>query len=170
MISMILESDYRIAFISDVSPYHKAAGMGPDAFIGAIATDWIAEGVEEWKSAIDETPAHRTPQTCEIVNIFKENRSRWRCTSQFFERGRVFISAANIPYHLNALSNREWDILAEIATNSTNAQIASKLVISVSTVEKHRNRIRKRLEIQDDSQLRLTAWVVLNPDSLHAMP
>ncbi len=170
MISMILESDYRIAFISDVSPYHKAAGMGPSEVIGTLATDWIAEGLEEWKSAIDKTLTDQTPHTCEVVNIFEESRSRWRCTAQFFEPGRVFISAVNVPYHLNSLSDREWDILGEIATNKSNAEIALNLMISVSTVEKHRNKIRKRLEIQDDSQLRLTAWIVLNPDSLHAMP
>ena len=170
MISIILESDYRIAFISDVSPYRKAAGVEPSALIGTLATDWIAEGLDDWKSAIDKTLTERTPHTCEIVNIFEENRSRWRCTSHFFESDRVFISGVNVPYHLNSLSNREWDIFAEIATNKSNAEIALKLMISVSTVEKHRNKIRKRLKIQDDLQLRLTAWFVLNPDSLYAMP
>ena len=170
MITMIVDSQYRTIFINDVTPYYKQAGIGPDSIKGTLSTDWISEGGEEWKLAVQKTLKDKTSQTCEIVNVFEEYRSRWRCTMQFLEPNHVIISGVNIPYHLNELSEREWDILKQIAFDKSNAQIATELAISVSTVEKHRNNMRKRLEIQDESQLRLTAWLVLNPDSLHSLP
>ena len=61
---------------------------------------------------------------------------------------------------------RELEVLREISQDRSTAEIAERLGISLSTVEKHRSRIRKILSIQPSCQLTLVASLVANPDRL----
>jgi len=54
---------------------------------------------------------------------------------------------------LHALSNRETEVLQLIASGLTNQQIADKLFISRKTVETHRSRIMKKLDVNKASAL-----------------
>lgn len=58
------------------------------------------------------------------------------------------------------LSNREKDIIAEVAKGLTNKQIADKLFISVHTVMTHRKNIANKLQIHSPSGL--TVYAILN--------
>ncbi|MEK6531879.1 MAG: response regulator transcription factor [Deltaproteobacteria bacterium] len=51
------------------------------------------------------------------------------------------------------LSNREKEVLKLIADGSRNKDIAEKLFISVSTVKTHRNKIMKKLKVNDVASL-----------------
>ncbi len=60
------------------------------------------------------------------------------------ERTRIF-SRSRRRENLDALTPREWDVLAAMAEGSTNAAIAAKLVVSEGAVEKHVSNIFAKL-------------------------
>ncbi len=60
----------------------------------------------------------------------------------------------------NELSNREKDIIVEVAKGLTNKQIADKLFLSVHTVMTHRKNIANKLQIHSPSGL--TIYAILN--------
>lgn len=55
--------------------------------------------------------------------------------------------------HYELLTAREREILAHIAQGRTNKEIADQLVISVRTVETHRARIMRKLDLQSHAAL-----------------
>jgi DNA-binding NarL/FixJ family response regulator len=63
---------------------------------------------------------------------------------------------------LAQLSDREMEVLAEIATGATNATIAEKLFLSANSIEKHSNSIFTKLGLNaDDSVNRRVAAVLM---------
>lgn len=60
----------------------------------------------------------------------------------------------------SALSEREKDILKEVAQGLTNNEIANKLFISAHTVITHRKKITKKLGIKSISGL--TVYAIIN--------
>ncbi|MEM9562129.1 MAG: response regulator transcription factor [Actinomycetota bacterium] len=63
---------------------------------------------------------------------------------------------------LATLSDREMEVLAEIATGATNATIAEKLVLSANSIEKHSNSIFAKLGLaQNDNINRRVAAVLM---------
>jgi DNA-binding CsgD family transcriptional regulator len=54
---------------------------------------------------------------------------------------------------LERLSNRELQVLNLIGTGKTTRQIAADLSLSVKTVESHRQRIKKKLNLVSSPQL-----------------
>lgn len=63
---------------------------------------------------------------------------------------------------LATLSDREREVLAEIATGATNAMIAERLFVSPNAIEKHSNSIFAKLGLaQDDSVNRRVAAVLM---------
>jgi two-component system, NarL family, response regulator NreC len=57
----------------------------------------------------------------------------------------------DIPW--NILPRRQWEILRHIAEGLTNKQIADQLCLSVKTVEAHRSKIMKKLNVHNVSSL-----------------
>lgn len=63
------------------------------------------------------------------------------------------IAAAPPPGPPDGLSEREAEVLRLIALGHTNAQIASRLYLSVRTVETHRAHIQQKLRLADRAEL-----------------
>jgi len=57
-----------------------------------------------------------------------------------------------------ALSEREFEVLRQIAAGKSNAEIADILVISESTVKTHIGNILKKLHLDDRTQAAVFAW------------
>jgi DNA-binding NarL/FixJ family response regulator len=83
-------------------------------------------------------------------------------------RGRVFIdfgskstlqgvlghaAPAGAPTPLDALSEREREVLADVAKGHTNQQVADRLGLSVKTVESYRARLMKKLGLKRRADL-----------------
>jgi DNA-binding NarL/FixJ family response regulator len=66
--------------------------------------------------------------------------------------------AAAIPVELDALTERELEILRLVAAGLSNAQIAAKLVISPLTAKTHVGRILAKLDCHDRAQLVALAY------------
>ncbi len=64
-------------------------------------------------------------------------------------------SSANhvVDSNINSLTRQEWKILKKVAENKTSRQIASELFISLRTVQKHRNNICHKLNLQGSHRL-----------------
>ena len=56
------------------------------------------------------------------------------------------------------LSEREFDVLRQIAAGKSNAEIADTLVIGESTVKTHIGNILKKLHLEDRTQAAVYAW------------
>lgn len=66
---------------------------------------------------------------------------------------------------ISTLSDRELDVFRLIGQGVKTAEIASRLHLSVKTVETYRDRIRQKLNLKDGSALthRATQWILENP-------
>lgn len=79
--------------------------------------------------------------------------------SPFFEKHlratdwETKVLAARNKKNLTHLTAREMEILPLIAEGKANKQIGALLTISIKTVEKHRDRLMKKLEIHDTAGL-----------------
>lgn len=70
---------------------------------------------------------------------------------RFFAELYVRPKASGTP--LEALSDREFQVLRLIALGHTNREVAEKLRISVKTVDTHRRNILKKLRLRNNSDL-----------------
>lgn len=68
-------------------------------------------------------------------------------TAQTFLRAHVGMPVRNEPARLRSLSAREQEVLALIAEGLSNKEIAGRLAIGTRTVETHRERIMRKLDI-----------------------
>jgi len=62
-------------------------------------------------------------------------------------------SMGNEKTTMNGLTSREQEILALLAEGCTNDEIANKLVISIHTVERHRENVMRKLNLHSRSEL-----------------
>lgn len=68
----------------------------------------------------------------------------------------AFLSAGKppgMPPHLDALTQREREILKMVAEGHTNKYVANRLNLSIKTVEKHRSNMMKKLDLHNVSAL-----------------
>ena len=170
MISMVVDREYRCLVMSDIPPAYKAAGHSADDYTGCDTVEHVSEGKQEWKAAIDQCLSTKTDATCEFCNEYQSVNTRWRANVRYLDPDRVLVTIRRLPSAIHQLSQRERDVLSEVAKGKSNAQAAEALGISLSTVEKHRNRIRHTLNLSNEQELHLTAWMVANPDIFHALP
>jgi DNA-binding NarL/FixJ family response regulator len=63
-----------------------------------------------------------------------------------------------VPAELSRLTEREREVLLEVATGATNAEIAAKLFLSEATVKTHVGRVLGKLELRDRVQLVVFAY------------
>jgi len=59
---------------------------------------------------------------------------------------------------LNELTDREMEVLQEIASGKSNAEIAATLFISEKTVKTHITNILAKLHLSDRTQAAVLAW------------
>ena len=157
MRAMVIDSAFRCIFLSEVDPTYKLRGRTPQNVTRTCATNWISENVDSWKKAANSCFTTRKPQHCEISCEIEGNRSRWRVPFQFIKRDRVLAQATKIPLHIHSLSTQEKEVLGQLAHSRSNVQIAKRLGITVSTVEKHHSKIRQTLGVSTDRDLQLAA-------------
>lgn len=62
-------------------------------------------------------------------------------------------NSLNGPAPKSMLSKREKEVLGLVALGFTNKQIASKIMVSIKTVESHKSRIKEKLNIHNRSDL-----------------
>ena len=79
--------------------------------------------------------------------------------SEELARG-VSIEKAMEELSSKLLTNREKDILRALASGLTNSGIAEKLFVSPRTVEKHRQNMMQKLELQNGVELVAYAYRV----------
>ena len=170
MIAMVVDSKYRCLLMSDIPPIYKSDGHSADDYTGCDTLEYVSEGKQEWVAAIDHCLSTKEDATCEFCNEYNSVVSRWCATIRYLETNRVLITIRRVPSAIHELSQRERDVLSQVAQGKSNAQAAEALGISLSTVEKHRNRIRQTLNLSNEQELHMTAWMVANPDIFHALP
>ncbi|MDG2208264.1 MAG: helix-turn-helix transcriptional regulator [Pirellulales bacterium] len=170
MIAMVVDGSYQCLSMSDIPPTHKKAGKLRAEYSNSNTLTHISEGIDEWKEAIDQCLATQEDTKCELCNEFAGVSTRWRAELCYLEPDRVLATFRRLPSAIHLLTDRERDVLDAVATGKTNAQVAEALGISLSTVEKHRHHIRQTLNLSSEQELHLTAWLVANPDILHALP
>ena len=65
----------------------------------------------------------------------------------------LIVTATSIPVNMEDRSEREREVLQLLAEHLSSSQIAMQLGITVSTVEKHRSKIRQTLGLKDEQSL-----------------
>ena len=167
---MVVDGSYRCLGMSDIPLAHKKAGKSRAEYSGTNTLEHISEGREEWKAAIDQCLSIQDDTTCEFCNEYAGVNTRWQAQLCYLEPDRVLVTFRRLPSAIHLLTERERDVLDAVANGKSNAQVAEALGISLSTVEKHRHHIRQTLNLSSEQELHLTAWLVANPDILHALP
>ena len=170
MIAMVVDRAYRCVVMSDIPPVYKDAGRSADDYRGQDTLEHISEGEQEWRAAIDHCLSTHEDTSCEFYNEYQSVSSLWRAEVRYLDTDRVLVTIQRLPSAIHQLSQRERDVLNEVAKGKSNAQAAETLGISLSTVEKHRNRIRQTLKLSSEQELHMTAWMVANPDIFHSLP
>ena len=146
MIAMVIDSALRCIFLSDGEP---------DVQVAEIHTSRCRR---KMCNRLDFRKRGRSDKSCQQML-----RSRWWVEWQFTEADRVLAQATKMSLHIHSLSTRDKEVLGQLAHSRSNAQIAKRLGITVSTVEKHRSKIRQTLGVSTESDLQLAAWIVANP-------
>lgn len=70
---------------------------------------------------------------------------------------KVIEDVAKKPHHINKLSNRETEVLKEMAKGKTNKEIAEALYVSEKTVKTHVSHIFSKLQVTDRTQAAIYA-------------
>ncbi|RYZ46099.1 MAG: response regulator transcription factor [Sphingobacteriales bacterium] len=70
-----------------------------------------------------------------------------------FDAGQALKSATRLQNAIPPLTKREKEVLVLIAEGLTNNQIATKLFISIDTVDSHRKNLHSKLNVKNTAQL-----------------
>lgn len=79
------------------------------------------------------------------------------------EYARVTASPQERPTQFDAISGREWEVMALIATGATNREIATQLVISENTVKNHVRNILAKLNLNNRREIAAVYLESRNP-------
>lgn len=132
-----------LTFHKEDAHIHAALEAGAD---GYVLKD---DGRGELLSAIRNVAAGRkylSPGICD------------RVMSRYLETGRQEDAAESPTWEI--LTPREREVIKLVAEGKTNREIAAYLSLSVKTVEKHRSRLMRKLDLHNVSEL--TAYAISN--------
>lgn len=166
MLVAIINQKSEVAFSNTIFSDAANIRWGLSDINGIGLDTIIVESKQDWLEAVDKCFEGEAPQKCEVCLCTGKKHSRWRMHLFRFNAEYLVVLGTSVPLEYPELSNRELEVLREISRDRSTAEIAERLGISLSTVEKHRSRIRKTLSIQPSCQLTLVASLVANPDRL----
>ena len=157
MIVQILDHQDRIAYMSGLHPWDVENGLTVEDVIGQDVWEWIAAGADRYRQAFAQCRETGQRQICDISVAVAGQIHRWIAKVDRFGPDHLIIIASNIPVNIDALSEREQQVLQLLAQHTPSSQIAERLGITVSTVEKHRSKIRNTLNLENEQSLRRLA-------------
>lgn len=166
MLVAIINQKSEVAFANSIFSDDTNIRWGLSDINGIGFDTIIVESKHDWLKAVGKCFESEATQECDICLCIGEKRSRWRMHLFRFNAEYLVVLGTSVPLEFPKLSSRELEVLREISQDRSTAEIAERLGISLSTVEKHRSRIRKILSIQPSCQLTLVASLVANPDRL----
>jgi len=153
MIIQILDSRDRIAYISGLHPTDADTGLTASDVIGHPVWPYVHRGAKQYRAAFVRCRAGEGPQVCDVSVDFAGNLHRWIGRIDRFGQDQLVITAESVPENLEDLSARESEVLTLLSQRLSSTKIAEKMGITVSTVEKHRSKIRSTLRLKDESAL-----------------
>ncbi|MDG2208265.1 MAG: helix-turn-helix transcriptional regulator [Pirellulales bacterium] len=153
MIIQILDSRDRIAYMSGLHPADADAGLTVLDVIGQPVWPYIYQGAEQYRAAFSRCRAGEGPQVCDVSIGFAGNVHRWIGKVDCFGQDQLVITVESVPVNLEDLSARESEVLTLLSQRLSSTKIAEKMGITVSTVEKHRSKIRSTLRLKNECAL-----------------
>ena len=153
MIIQILDSRDRIAYMSGLHPADTAVGLTVSDVIGQPVWPYVHRGAEQYRVAFARCCTGEGPQVCDVSIGFAGNAHRWVGKVDRFGQDQLVITADSVPENLEDLSARESEVLALLSKRLSSTKIAEKMGITVSTVEKHRSKIRSTLRLKNECAL-----------------
>ena len=152
MILQILDSEDRIAYQSGLHPSDTEQGLTIADLIGQPISGWVANQPERYRDALTLCRNTSKRQHCDLSINVNGKIHRWLVQLDRF-KNYLIVAATSIPVNMEDLSEREQEVLQLLAKHLSSSQIAAQLGISVSTVEKHRSKIRHKLGLKDELSL-----------------
>ena len=167
MIVQILDQQDRIAYMSGLHPWDVENGLTGEDVIGQDVWEWIAAGADKYRQAFAECRATGQRQMCDISVAVAGQIHRWVVQIDRFKQDHLIISATSIPVNIEELSDREREVIKLLAQHLSSSQIATQLGITVSTVEKHRSKIRSTLGLENEQSLLRLADALAGSDGFY---
>ena len=169
MLVAIINKKSEVLFIDSVFSQAVKNLCGFRQIVGRSIFPHIKETKDAWVTAVANCFANRVSQTCEIILGVGENRSRWRVQIFPLNANQAVVLGVSLPLNIAALSTREIEVMRQVSLDRSTEQIAESLEISISTVEKHRHRIRNTLSISRAVQLLIVAKSMFHVDSFFCL-
>ena len=150
-----------ILWLSDVHPDHRQSGIGSGDFVGTNLFDdthmVITSGKDQLRNAFESCAQSSETLQCEICVEVAGTVGRWLLKLDRIEENRIAIRSCSLPYALHDLSRRANQVVELISDGLNSVQIARRMGITLSAVEKHRSKIKKVLRLGDEQQLPVVA-------------
>ena len=161
MLVYFADKNGTILWLSDVHPDHRQSGIGSGDFVGTNLFDdthmVITSGKDQLRYAFESCAQSSETLQCEICAEVAGTVGRWLLKLDRIEENRIAIRSCSLPYALHDLSRRANQVVELISDGLNSVQIARRLGITLSAVEKHRSKIKKVLRLGDEQQLPVVA-------------
>ena len=161
MLVYVVDKNGTILWLSDVHPDHRQSGIASGDFVGTNLFDdthmVITGGKDQLRYAFESCAQSSETLQCEICVEVAGTVGRWLLKLDRIEENRIAIRSCSLPYALHDLSRRANQVVELISDGLNSVQIARRLGITLSAVEKHRSKIKKVLRLGDEQQLPVVA-------------
>jgi DNA-binding NarL/FixJ family response regulator len=126
-----------------------------------VEEDYAYELLEEGVAGLGYLLKERVSDLDELVRALREVARGGSALDPKIVEGLLASRSSEATSPLLGLSDREREVLAEIATGRSNAMIASSLYMSVRAVEKQISSIFQKLDLVDDGEVNRRVLAVL---------
>jgi len=137
--------------------------MGASGYVVKSAAD------TELLSAIRAIRAMSAIRAIARGRVFVDIQSSGSIENVFGEYGLSARGMASKGAPIHSLSEREREVLGEVAKGYTNQQIADRVALSVKTIESYRARLMQKLVLRNRTDLRrlaIESGVLRGPDQV----